>query len=133
MDNLLFSVRKITSNINYRIDNSNYEIHNIEIIKDQILKYKNTEQYMHAIINYIKDNIIKSCTDLKLVKIVFNIYDQKNIIHQFILTISNIIADLLNLKTIIENDLNKSLIIYIIYDEELIFSGSYDFSHLFYK
>ena len=83
---------------------------------------------MNIIVNYIKDNIIKDCKDLKSVKVYMNIYDKKNIIHRFILAVSNIIADMLKLKNKI--NLKKSIFIFIMYENKLLFSGNFDFSHI---
>lgn len=128
MENKPFKTRIITTNVRYMIRNPDYIISDVVINKDKIYNYKNTEQYLNKIINYIKDNIIKHCKDLKSVKIYMNVYEQGNIIHRFIIAISKIIADLLKLK---EDTHNKSIIIYIIYDNKLIFLGDYDFSYLF--
>ena len=126
MDKLSFSKKTVISKVNYDYD---YQINDVKIIKYQIEKFKNTDQYINIMINYIKDNIIKFLQNLKLVKIYMNICDQKNIIHRFIISVSNIIADLLNLKETL--NFNKSIFIFIIYENKLVFSGNLDFSHLF--
>jgi hypothetical protein len=135
MNNKPFSMRQITSSVNYIINEHeydyehDYEVTDVKIIKDQIYKYKDIYQYIHSIINNIKDNIIKNCHNLELVKINMYIYDQKNIIHMFILTISNIITKLLNLEEFV---IDKSIIIYIKYENKIVFCGIYDFSHLLF-
>ena len=125
MENKHFSMRQITSGVDCMIDESDYKVTDVKIIKDQIYKYKDIHQYLHSIINNIKDNIIKHCKNLESVKIDMNIYDQENIIHRFILAVSNIIAELLRLKEFV---INKSIIISIKYENKIVFCGSYDFS-----
>jgi hypothetical protein len=59
-----------------------------------------------------------------------NIFDQNNIIHRFIITVSNIIKDLLKIKEDINYKITNKIFIFIMYEKKLVFCGNLDFSHL---
>ena len=119
-----FTIHTVTSIVNYEINNPDYKVKHVKIIEDSIYKFKNIEQYLHKIINYIKDNIIKYCKELKLVKIYINFYDQLNIFHRLFVTVSNILASIL--KEDIKFNINKSIIIQIMYEDNIVFGTNID-------
>jgi hypothetical protein len=57
-----------------------------------------------------------------------NIFDKNNILHRFIISISNMIQDLLKLKNKIS--INKSVFISIEYQKQIIFIGHINFTGL---
>jgi hypothetical protein len=129
LDQKPFTKRYVSSKVTYIIDPEDYKIEHVNIIKYEKVKFKSTEIYINLMINYIKDNIIKNCKNLKLVKIFIDAFDNKNIIHRFMVNVSNIIKDFLKLKG--ELNFSKTIFIFVIDGNKLLFSGILDFSHLF--
>lgn len=82
------------------------------------LKFKSEALYIYYVIHYIKENILMKLPDLRKAKIYINAFDKKNVIHQFILSVSEFIADLLKLKCTI-----NAIFIYIQYGNEIKFIG----------
>lgn len=142
MDHKQVSFRIVHSIVNYKLDqscnqvilpnkflnDSSLDVSNVKIVEHKVVKFKTTELYINSIINYIKDNIIKYCNNLKSVTILINAFDQNNIFHKFIMTVSNIINDLLQIKEKI--NFKKNIFIIIIHENKLIFCGNLDFSYL---
>ena len=123
-----FEKKIVIAKVKCFINKYDYQVSDVNIIKYQICKFSNTNKYINTEINYIKDNIIKNCKNLKLVKIYINIYDKNNIIHRFILSVSNIISDLLKIKENI--NVYKSIFIFIMYENKILFCGNLDFAHI---
>jgi hypothetical protein len=119
MNNILLD--ELSCNVNYKKGYIDYEVIKLNDIKKEIKYFKNTNTYFSYIIDYIKNNVIKHYPNLNLVKIQLNIFDKNNIIHRFIIKISNMIQDILNYKEKIF--LCKSIIIYITYENKIIFAG----------
>ena len=81
--------------------------------------FKTEKAYMHYVIDHIK-KILMKLPDLRKVKIYIRTFDKNNIIHQFILTIYDYIADLLKMKF----DMEHIIFIYIQYGDEIKFVGN---------
>jgi len=129
MNNKSFSKIHIKSQVTYQIEPNDYKIVKVNIIKQETLTFKSTDLYINIIINNIKDNIIKYCKNLKLVKIYIDAFDKSNIIHRFIVNVSNIIKDFLKIKG--EINYSKFIFIFIMEGNKLLFCRNLDFSHLF--
>lgn len=128
MEHNPFSIRRLLTNVKYRKDHPDYHIADVKIIKHEVIKFKTTDLYINETINYIKDNIIKYYQNLKSVKIYINIFTKNNIIHRFIINVSSIITDLLKIKA--EINFKRTIFIFIIYENKLVYSENLDFSHL---
>ena len=129
MDKKPFYKKYVSAKVLYEKDPIAYKVHNVTIMKYEKQKFKSNDLYINKMINYIKDNIIKNCTNLKTVNIYINVYDKSNIMHKFIVNVSNIIKDFLEIKG--ELNFSKSIFIFIMEENKLIFAGGLDFSHLF--
>jgi hypothetical protein len=84
------------------------------------MKFKTEIQYWYYVINYIKETILIKLPNLRRAKIYINTFDKKNVIHQFILSVSEFIGDLLKKKFV----LNEMIFIYIQYGHEIKFIGN---------
>ena len=118
--NMVFSKVECNKNEN------DYIVDNVEILPHSgQYHFKSTEKYINVIINYIKDNIIKYCDDLRTVKIHMNIFDKNNIFHRLILNVSNIINDLLK----IERNINfkRTIFIFIHDKNKILFCANLEF------
>lgn len=88
-------------------------------ISKKRMYFKTETAYMYYVIDHIK-RILMKLPDLRKAKIYIRTFDKKNIIHQFILTIYDYIADLLKMKF----DINHIIFIYIQYGNEIKFIGN---------
>ena len=96
-----------------------YKLERVTNISKKRMYFKTETLYMYYVIDHIKTILIK-LPDLRKAKIYIKTFDKKNIIHQFILTIYDYIADLLKLKF----DINHIIFIYIQYGNEIKFIGN---------
>jgi hypothetical protein len=109
----------VTSKVYYK-NSSKLEIDHIKDLKQYRMKFKTEIQYWYYVINYIKETVLIKLPNLRRAKIYINTFDKKNIIHQFILSVSEFIGDLLKKKFV----LNEMIFIYIQYGHEIKFIGN---------
>jgi hypothetical protein len=123
-----FYARCVDCKVYYNKGFFDYEINKLEIIKDKNKYFKNSDMYILNFIDNIKHNIIKKLPNLKLVLIDLAVFDKNNILHRFIVTISNLIQDLLKFKNKI--DIYKSVLVSVLYENKIMFMGGINFTGL---
>ena len=96
-----------------------YKLERITNISKKRMYFKTETAYMYYVIDHIK-KILMKLPDLRKAKIYIRTFDKNNIIHQFILTIYDYIADLLKMKF----DMEHIIFIYIQYGHEIKFIGN---------
>ena len=96
-----------------------YKLEGVTNISKKRMYFKTEIAYIYYVIDHIK-RILMKLPDLRKSKIYIKTFDKKNIIHQFILTIYDYIADLLKLKF----DIHHIIFIYIQYGHEIKFIGN---------
>jgi hypothetical protein len=124
-----FTTNMVFSQVECYKNENDYIVDNVEILPYSGHYYfKSTEKYINVIINYIKDNIIKYCDDLRKVKIYINLFDKNNIFHRLILNVSNIINDLLQIERQI--NFRRTIFIFIHDKDKILFCANLDFSRI---
>ena len=123
-----FYIDALTCNVHYKETFLDYQVNKITNIKNEKEYYINDIQYIKRFIEFIKQNIIKKLPNLNLVKVELNIYDKDNLLHSFIIKITNIICELQNIK--LKLNLNKMIFVNIKYDNHVVFLSLIDFNHL---
>lgn len=104
----------------------NYKTNKFDIVKREKTYCKNDIDYIKHFIEFLKDNVIKYLPNINLVNIELGILDRNNTLHCFIIKITNMITKLLNIKL----DINKSIIVIVKYNNEIVFNGSVNFTGL---
>ena len=95
-------------------------INHIEDLKKYRMRFKTELQYWYYVINYIKETVLIKLPNLRKAKIYINTFDKNNIMHQFILSVSEYIGDLLKLKF----TWSQTIFIYIQYGNQIKFIGN---------
>lgn len=95
-------------------------ISHIKDLKKYRMKFKTELQYWYYVINHIKEKILIKLPNLRKAKIYINTFDKNNVMHQFILSASEYIGNLLKLKF----TLSHTIFIYIQYGNEIKFIGN---------
>jgi hypothetical protein len=121
-----FYSKIVKCNVYYNEGYIDYEVSKLVNIIEELKYFTNTNNYIRSFIDHIKHNIIRKLPNLNSVQIQLNIFDKDNILHRFIIVISNIIQDLLKYKKKI--NFSKSIIVSIEYENKLIFIGNIDFT-----
>jgi hypothetical protein len=109
----------ITSNV-YYANSTKPIIKHIKDLKKYRMKFKTELQYWYYIINYIKETVLIKLPNLRKTKIYMNTFDKNNVMHQFILSVSEYISDLLKVKF----ELSHTIFIYIQYGNQIKFIGN---------
>lgn len=96
------------------------QIKHIAELKQYRIKFKTDLQYWYYVINYIKEKILINLPDLRRARIYINTFNKNNVIHQFILSVSDFINKILKKQFV----LNQVIFIYIQYEHEIKFIGN---------
>lgn len=125
-----FYAQKVSCNFKYNKSFFKNEFNEDDITVDNLEKEifycKNDIDYMRSFIEHIKDRVIKKCKNLSSVKIILATFDRNNIIHKFMIIITNMMRNLLKLKEKI--NYYKSIIVIIEYEGEMVFMGDLNFT-----
>lgn len=103
-----------------------YTISKINILQQEFIYCEKAEQYIKCFVDNMKENVIRKFNNLNLLEIEIRVFNKNKILHRFIVTISNMIRDLLNQKEKI--NLYHTLCIIIKYDNKIAFTGNINFT-----
>jgi len=109
--------------ITCRAYHTNYHLHYIDQVEKKIIQIRNEEHRIHRFVNFIKDNVLKKCPDMKKVTIMIKAFDKENRIHQFAVSIVNMLNDLYKYNIC----LNKSIFVCIMDKSLPVFVGGIQF------
>jgi hypothetical protein len=123
-----FYGRHVSCSVYYKSGFLDYEVAKLDNIQQELEYYKNTDAYIKGFIDYIKQNVIKKVKNLNSVKIELAIFDKDVILHRLIITVANMIKDILKCKEKI--DFYKSVIVRVQYENETVFMGNINFTGL---
>ena len=115
-------------NVYYKKNFMDYDVVKLVDVKKKVRHMNSVDSYIQNFIDKLKNNVIKKLPCLNLVTIQLSVLDNNNIIHRFVIKISNILQDLLKCKEKI--DFNKTIIVCILYDNEMVFIGGINFTGL---
>jgi len=115
----LLSYDFVEAKVYYR-NSAKLKIDHIEDLKQYRLKFKTEMHYWYYVINHIKEKVLIKLPDLRRAKIYINTFDKNNVIHQFILSVGEFIANILKRPFV----LNQMIFIYIQYGHDIKFIGN---------
>jgi hypothetical protein len=104
--------------------------HDIKLdnIEKEIIYCKNEVDYIKGFIDHIKERVIKKCKNLSSVKIMLATFDKNNIMHKFMIAISDMVTKLLQMKE--KPNIYESIIVIIEYEGQTAFIGELNFTGL---
>jgi len=121
-----FYAKLIDCNVYYDESYFDYEVSKLVDIKEELKYFTDVNNYIRCFIEHLKNNVIKKLPNLNSVKIELKIFDRDNMLHRFMIVISNMIQDLLKFKQKI--NLCKSIIVSVEYETKIIFIGNINFT-----
>ena len=104
----------VSAKVYYR-NSAKLEIDRIENLKQYRMKFKTHLHYWYYVINHIKENILIKLPNLRKARIHINTFDKNNIIHQFILSVGEFIANILKKPFV----LDQVIFIYVQYENKI--------------
>jgi len=119
-------VQNISAKVNYKIGIFDYEVEKLVDIKSELRYYKDSTNYIRGFIEYIKTHIIKKLPNLNAVKIYLATLDESYILIRFMITVANMLHDILHIKEKIS--FKKSIFVYVTYENTMVFNGIIDFT-----
>ena len=97
-----FYVNQLSGNFRYNMSffKNVLNEHDIKLdnIEKEIIYCKNEVDYIKGFIDHIKERVIKKCKNLSSVKIMLATFDKNNIMHRFMIAISDMVTKLLQMK-----------------------------------
>jgi hypothetical protein len=108
--------------------------YDFEIVRlEDILREENycygVDQYIKRFIDVLKERVIKYLPELKKVDVIFDTMDKNNLLHRVVISVTETIIKMLNLKAR-KIDYYKSIIIIIKYEGKNVFMGHINFDGL---
>jgi predicted transcriptional regulator len=124
-----FHVDSIKSDVYTKLGIFDHEVERIENIHHKIIHFKNSNHYIRYFIDKLKHNVIKKYPNLSSINIHLNVFDNNNILHRLIVTVSNMIQELMKLNNRLIC-LKKTVFVTVSYENNIVFIGFVDFTGL---
>ena len=127
MDQELIRFRRIKYKIKYHknVYENIYSIDKISSI-DHVDDYcYGSDQYIKKYIEFLKDNIIRSLPKLNKMKMYLSVIDKDNILHRLLVDSFNMVCKILKMNC--NNNLYKTIVVVIYYENQNIFMGGINF------
>ena len=123
-----FPAHRTSCKVYYKPGLFDHSVERLENIQHEIRHLKTFDQYIHNFIDFIKQNVIKKVPNLHLLQISLNIFDSNNILHRLIVTVTNMLHDILKLKVRVGYE--KSVFVIVTYEDKPLFVGGINFNGL---
>lgn len=127
MDQELIRFRRIKYKIKYykNVYENIYSIDNISSIEHIDDYCYGSDQYIKKYIEFLKDNIIRSLPKLNKMKMYLSVIDKDNILHRLLVDSFNMVCKILKMNC--NNNLYKTIVVVIYYENQNIFMGGINF------
>ena len=123
-----FSADCVDCQVYYKPGFFDHDVERLDDVHRKIRRFKSVDDYIKSFIDHIKHNVIKRFPNLSLLQIHLNVFDDGNIIHRLIVTVANMLHDILKYKTRIS--FKKSVFVIITYEGHIVFTGNLCFAGL---
>ena len=123
-----FSANCVDCQVYYNPGFIDHDVERLDDVRHKIRYFKSVDHYIKSFIEHIKHNVIKRFSNLSLMEIHMGIFDEGNIIHRLIITVANMLQDMLKYKNRI--CFKQSVFIMITYEGKIAFTGNLCFSGL---
>ena len=105
-----------------------YDVVKLVDTQKQVRYVSSDVNYIKLFIDDLKNMVIRKLPCLNLVNIQLSVLDKNKILDRFIITVSNMLQDLLKCKQKI--DFNKTIVVCVEYDNQIVFLGGLNFTGL---
>jgi len=105
-----------------------YDVVKLVDTQKQVRYVSSDVNYIKLFIDDLKNMVIRKLPCLNLVNIQLSVLDKNKILDRFIITVSNMLQDLLKCKKKI--DFNKTIVVCVEYDNQIVFLGGLNFTGL---
>jgi hypothetical protein len=120
-----FSAKITNCEFYYKPGFVDHSVEKLENIQHKTRSFKSVNDYIKHFIDYIKHNVIKHLPNLSLLQINLGIFDNNNIMHRLIVTVTNMLQEILKCKERI--CFKKTIFVTITYENNTVFTGSITF------
>jgi hypothetical protein len=117
-----FAADCIDCQVYYKPGLFDHDVERLEDIHHKIRPYKDSDHYIKGFIDHIKHNVIKKFPNLSLIEIGISVFDNNNILHRLIVTVANMLHDILKIK----GKFNTKNIVFVVvtYENKIVFTGT---------
>ena len=116
---ILNEMKFITAIVFYYIDYFGYRFVKANEIKEIEFSCKTEKQYVHYIINNIKEKVLEKLENLQNIDVSIKVYDDENITHKFIYSVFN---EYIN-PTLGKKPSKERIVIVVRHNEKLLYFG----------
>jgi hypothetical protein len=117
-----FAADCIDCQVYYKPGLFDHDVERLENIHHKIRPYKDSDHYIKGFIDHIKHNIIKKFPNLSLIEIVISVFDKNNILHRLMVTVANMLQDILKIKG--KFDTKNTVFVMVAYENKIVFTGT---------
>lgn len=128
-DNNYYEGEHISCDVSYKEDNINEiitDVHIKNIIRENFY-FCTINEYIKIYIDTIKENVIRKLKNLNEVKFITFIFDKNKVKHRMILSLFDIVCNLLQIQKL---DVCKTIFVQIQYYNKIVFRGDIGFDGL---
>lgn len=127
MDHELIRFRRVKYKINYHknVYDNLYSIDDISSIEHFYDYCYGSEQYIKKYIEFLKENIIRGLPKLDKMKMYLSVLDKDNILHRLLVDSFTMVCKILKMNC--NNNLYKTIVVAIFYENKNIFMGGINF------
>jgi hypothetical protein len=123
-----FSADCVDCKVYYKPGFFDHDVEKVDDVHHKIRRFKSVDHYIKSFIEHVKHNVIKQFPNLSLLKIYLHVFDDGNIIHRLIVTVANMLRDILKYKKRIS--FKQSVFVIITYEGHIVFTGNLSFAGL---
>jgi len=117
-----FAADCIDCQVYYKPGLFDHDVERLENIHHKIRPYKDSDHYIKGFIDHIKHNVIKKFPNLSLIEIGISVFDNNNILHRLIVTVANMLQDILKIKG--KFDTKNTVFVMVAYENKIVFTGT---------
>ena len=117
-----FAADCINCQVYYKPGLFDHDVERLENIHHKIRPYKDSDHYIKGFIDHIKHNVIKKFPNLSLIEIGISVFDKNNILHRLIVTVANMLQDILKIKG--KFDTKNTVFVVVTYENKIVFAGT---------
>jgi hypothetical protein len=117
-----FAADCVSCKVYYKPGLFDHDVERLENIHHKIRHFKDSDHYIKGFIDHIKHNVIKKFPNLSLIEIVISVFDKNNILHRLMVTVANMLQDILKIKD--KFDTKNTVFVMVAYENKIVFTGT---------
>ena len=121
-----FAADCIDCQVYYKPGLFDHSVERLENLHHKIRRFRDSDHYIKGFIDHIKHNVIKKFPNLSSIQIELFVFDKNNIFHRLMVTVGNMMREILKIKGKIS--IKKTVFVIVAYENQIVFTGTLGFN-----